>query len=145
MIMEAAFDPTYGEAWNRRQVSDALTMPSTQAVVVDETGAIIAEGPDERVPAGFVMTRRAADEEELLLIAVTPENRERGIGSMLISTMIEKARESGVTRVFLEMREGNPAVNLYKRSGFEPIGRRSKYYRLVNGDRLDAITFGRTV
>ena len=71
-IMEAAFDPTYGEAWSRRQVSDALLMPNTHYLLAGPDG--LAPGDDQRA-AGFAMSRGAADEEELLLIAVDPEFR----------------------------------------------------------------------
>jgi ribosomal-protein-alanine N-acetyltransferase len=47
--------------------------------------------------------------------------------------------------MFLEMRRGNPAINLYQKVGFEPIGERPNYYRLANGERADAITFGRSI
>lgn len=144
-VMEAAFDPTYGEAWNERQITDALTMPSTQGLVVDEQGAPIApESPlnDSAAPAGFVLTRKAADEEELLLIAVCPQFRRCGLGEKLIEQLFERARTIGVTRIFLEMRTGNPAVHLYEKVGFKPIGKRPNYYSLTNGERVDAITFG---
>ena len=88
VVMEAAFDPAYGEAWNRRQVADALSMPSTHALVVDAEGALIPDGPGPHdapaaAPAGFVLTRHVLDEEELLLIAVTPEARRRGVGASI--------------------------------------------------------------
>jgi ribosomal-protein-alanine N-acetyltransferase len=140
VVMEAAFDPAYGEAWNRRQVTDALTMPSTHALIIDEDGNLIGE--EDADPAGFVMTRYAADEEELLLIAVMPDLRERGLGKRLIEQLFDAARARGVNRIFLEMRRGNPAVHLYRKLGFEPIGERPNYYRMTNGERVDAITFG---
>lgn len=142
-VMEAAFDPAFGEAWNRRQVADALTLPSTHALVVDGAGAPIpADTPDAAAPAGFVLTRHVLDEEELLLIAVTPEARRRGVGAAMIELMFAAGRKRGTTRVFLEMRRGNPAIHLYRKFGFEPIGERRNYYRMANGERLDAITFG---
>jgi len=151
--MEAAFDPAFGEAWNRRQISDALAMPSTYALVIDSTGRVIAQSgslldassDDICEPAGFVLTRHAADEEELLLVAVIPECRRLGLGQVLIERMFDKARSRGVRRVFLEMRRGNPAIYLYQKLGFEPIGRRPNYYRFADGSRADAITFGRTI
>jgi [ribosomal protein S18]-alanine N-acetyltransferase len=145
-VMEAAFDPAYGEAWNRRQVADALATPGTHALVADASGALIPEGanvaPD---PAGFVLTRHVLDEEELLLIAVTPEARRRGVGAALIEHLFTVARTRGTARVFLEMRRGNPAIHLYHKFGFEPIGERRNYYRMVNGERIDAITFARSI
>lgn len=142
-VMESAFDPAYGEAWNRRQISDALVMPSTHALVIDEHGKVM--GDEVGNPAGFVLTRAAPGEEELLLIAVRPEYRARGFGKILIEKLFEAARERGSKRMFLEMRRGNPAEHLYRKVGFEPIGERRNYYRMTNGDRLDAITFGCTI
>jgi ribosomal-protein-alanine N-acetyltransferase len=145
-VMEAAFDPAYGEAWNRRQVADALTLPSTHALVVDTTGAPIPEGAGPApAAAGFVLTRHVLDEEELLLIAVVPPTRQRGIGTALIEHLFAAARGRGTERIFLEMRRGNPAIHLYRKFGFEPIGERRNYYRMANGDRIDAITFARSI
>jgi [ribosomal protein S18]-alanine N-acetyltransferase len=147
-IMEDAFDPAYGEAWNTRQINDALTMPSTRGLVVDPNGEHIPdESPiDKTKPAaGFVLTRKAADEEELLLIAVAPRFRRMGLGESLIHRLFEHAKLSGTRRIFLEMRRGNPAIHLYEKVGFKPIGVRPNYYRLSNGERVDAITFGLTL
>lgn len=147
-VMDAAFDPAYGEAWNRRQVADALTLSSTHALVVDAAGVPIPDGPiagPAPLPAGFVLTRHVLDEEELLLIAVVPDARRRGVGTVLIEHLFTAARARGIARVFLEMRRGNPAINLYRKFGFEPIGERRNYYRLANGDRVDAITFARSI
>lgn len=145
-VMEAAFDPAYGEAWNRRQVADALSMPGTHALVVDTDGALLPEGlASQRSPAGFILSRHVLDEEELLLIAVIPGARRRGIGAILINRLFEAARARGIARIYLEMRRGNPALHLYRKLGFEPIGERPNYYRMANGERIDAITFGRSI
>ncbi len=145
-VMEAAFDPAFGEAWNRRQVADALALPSTHALVVDGTGALIHDGAEEApAPAGFVLTRHVLDEEELLLIAVSPDARGRGVGTALIEHFFAAARTRGTARVFLEMRRGNPAIRLYRKFGFEPIGERRNYYRMASGERIDAITFALSI
>jgi ribosomal-protein-alanine N-acetyltransferase len=147
-VMEAAFDPAYGEAWTRRQVADALAMPSTHALIVDAEGRPIDDAPGlapAPAPAGFVLSRHVLDEEELLLIAVVPGARRRGVGAALIAQLFAAASARGVTRIFLEMRRGNPAIKLYSRLGFEPIGERRNYYRMANGERIDAITFARSI
>lgn len=138
-VMEAAFDPAWAEAWNRRQVSDSLALPHTHYLLADDRGAPLAAGGDEA--AGFALTRFAPDEEELLLIGVRPRLRGQGIGRALLTRAFADARERGAERMFLEMRDNNPAASLYRRMGFEPIGRRKAYYRLPSGQFLDAITF----
>ena len=142
-VMETAFDPVFGEAWNRRQISDALVLPSTHALLVDGNGALTDGSESE--PAGFVLSRHAADEEELLLIAVMPQYRARGLGQALIDALFEAAASRGVANVFLEMRRGNPAVHLYHKVGFEPVGERPNYYKTTDGTRIDAITFKRSL
>lgn len=137
-VMKAAFDPAYGEAWSRGQVSDALVMPNTHYLLAGADGGPLREGGEA---AGFTLSRGAADEEELLLIAVRPDRRERGIGTVLLRRFIEQARARGAARLFLEMREGNPAEWLYRRQGFVTVGRRRHYYRRGSGTPVDAITF----
>lgn len=136
-VMEASFDPHWREAWTRAQVSDSLAMPSTFVLLIDETGAPVVNGP----PAGFALSRQALDEEELLLVAVHPEARGRGLGARLLETYIAAARRRGVRRIFLEMRANNPAHSLYRRCGFMPIGTRPRYYLAADGRAIDAITF----
>lgn len=137
-IMDAAFDPAFGEAWSRRQIGDALIVPGTHYLLADAGGGV----PRDDDPAvGFTLSRGAVDEEELLLIAVHPDHRRRGVGSRLLSRLIEESRKRGVARMFLEMREGNPAEALYRQYGFDSVGRRRHYYRRGNGTPLDAITF----
>ncbi|KUO56628.1 MAG: ribosomal-protein-alanine acetyltransferase [Sphingomonadales bacterium BRH_c3] len=141
-IMEAAFDPAWGEAWNRRQVSDALTMPNTHAFVVNDAGELLDFAASPQTNAtGFLLTRYAPGEAELLLIGVRPEMRGRGLGERLIAVLRDHARSHGAERIFLEMRENNPAAELYRKVGFEPIGRRRAYYLLADGTRMDAITY----
>lgn len=138
-IMGHAFDPQWGEGWNRRQVSDSLVMPSTNYRLISPTGGALKEG---EIAAGFVLVRSAPGEEELLLIAVDPAYRGRGLGRNLLGLFAQDAAERGATRIFLEMRANNPAESLYKSFGFNQIGLRKDYYRLQNGNRIDAITFG---
>ena len=139
-VMDAAFAPEFGEAWTRQQVSDSLAMPNIRALVIGASGETPAPGQEA---SGFALSRRAADEEELLLIAVRPEDRRRSLGSQLMEEFFTSARGHGVVHVFLEMREGNPAEKFYLRHGFSPIGRRKLYYLGKNGVRRDAITYGR--
>lgn len=131
-VMEAAFGDKFGEAWTRSQLSGILPMEGVDLMIAlaRTTGSAIA----------FSLTRTVADESELLLIAVLPELHRRGVGSMLLNDFLDRAREQGVGRVHLEVRDGNPATAMYLDAGFSPVGRRRNYYHAGDGNRYDAIT-----
>ncbi len=79
--------------------------------------------------AGFVMSRAAADEAEMLSIAVASPYRRRGIARILIATNMHRLAAAGVHALFLEVDERNaPARRLYAASGFRQVARRKGYY-----------------
>lgn len=141
-VMQAAFDPLYGEAWTRSQMENALLMGGCRYLMIDAAGAI----PGEGLPAaGFALLRATLDEEELLLFAIAPDFRRRGLGKRLLEHALHSAKSAGIRRMLLEMRCGNEAEYLYRGAGFQPVGLRRKYYRTSEGDHLDAITFARNI
>lgn len=137
-VMDAAFDPAFGEAWTRSQVLGSLASPYCHYGLIDAQGATL-DGLN--TAAGFYMSRNAFDEEELLLLAVHPDARRRGLAVRLLDNLAEGATQRGISAIFLEMRDGNPAEILYRDWGFQPVGRRRNYYRSSNGEWIDAITF----
>lgn len=139
-VMDQAFDPCFGEAWNRRQVEDALLIGNCHYFIISENGET---AKDEDKIAGFYLSRTGFGEEELLLFAVSPEYRRRGLGTAMLEHLIASATTRGAQRLLLEMRRGNEAENLYRSQGFEPIGERPNYYRSTDGNRIDAITFAK--
>lgn len=142
-VMECAFAQQYGEAWNRRQVADALVLGTTRYELIAPDGTI-GENPGEQT-AGFFLSRQVVDEEELLLFAIDPAWRGRGLGSAMLEHVCRSAAARGTVQMFLEMRDGNPAARLYEGHGFRQVGRRPGYYRGADGVRLDALTYRRTV
>lgn len=145
-VMERAFDPRFGEAWNRRQVSDALVLGTSRHALIAPDGTIGenfgGENPGEQT-AGFLLARQALDDEELLLFAIDPAWRRRGLGAALLKHFCKSAATRGMARIFLEMRDGNPAARLYEGHGFQQVGKRPEYYRGTDGTRLDALTYQR--
>jgi [ribosomal protein S18]-alanine N-acetyltransferase len=137
-VMERAFDPAFGEAWNRRQVADALLLGTSRHMLIAIDGTI---GEHVEEAAGFYLTRSVLDEEELLLFAIMPEFRGRGLGTALLEQFLSSARLREIKRVFLEMRRSNTAASLYEKFGFRPVGERPSYYRGSDGRSLDAISY----
>ncbi len=130
-VMEHAFPKTYGEGWNHHQCRSMLSMPSAKLLIASRQDNV----------CGFVISRQAADEEELLMIAVSPESQGHGIGYLLLEHMLKAARTAQVAFVFLEMRADNPAEKLYAKFGFHQIGLRKAYYTGPGMEKFDAVTY----
>jgi ribosomal-protein-alanine N-acetyltransferase len=136
-VMTAAFDSSFGEAWSRRQVEDALVIGNCHYGLIDAAGGVPGE---DHPAAGFYLSRTGVEEEELLLLAVDPAARRCGLGAVLLDRFASAARKRGALRLLLEMRRGNPAEELYLRFGFNVVGARPNYYRAPDGSRIDAVT-----
>ena len=86
VVMEAAFDPAFGEAWNRRQVADALTLSSTHALVVDSAAELAglsqadidAAGKlaaDKGMPGKFAIALQNTTQQPLLSVLTNRATR----------------------------------------------------------------------
>ena len=133
--------------------SDPWSERDFRECVASEVVFLVAAAPDGL--AGYVVAQDAADEGEILNLAVVParhrggqgefERRDRhhrargnerngsgagGIGRALVEGALAALAARGVTRVFLEVRESNGAARaLYATLGFQEVGRRTRYYR----------------
>jgi ribosomal-protein-alanine N-acetyltransferase len=88
-------------------------------LVLEESGSIQA----------FIVVFCASPEWEIENVAVSDEARHRGLGSCLVSDLLERACASGTETVFLEVREANTAARrLYEKWAFSESGRRPRYY-----------------
>ena len=127
---------------------DALGNPSPWsadafAETLGRASGIVALGARGAIE-GFVVFGVAADECEILGIAVLPERRRRGTGRALLEEALLHAARRDAQRCFLEVRASNRAArNLYLRCGFMVDGRRGAYYRDGAGGREDALLMTR--
>ena len=111
------------ERWNEAAFRALLALPGTVALL----------GADG---VGMAMFRVAADEGELLTLAVHPDGRRRGTASALLDAGAGLVAGQGARTLFLEVSERNKAaLALYGKSGFAPSGRRPRYY----ADGADAV------
>lgn len=130
-LVERAFPAEYGEGWNASQLRSMMSLRHVRSYVAHRENALV----------GFAIVRTILEECEILLIAVDPDSRRKGVATGLLQQLTSEAKAMSVTRLFLEMREGNAAEALYTAHGFRPVGRRTDYYRGPTGLRYDAITF----
>ncbi|HEY8337703.1 MAG TPA: ribosomal protein S18-alanine N-acetyltransferase [Tardiphaga sp.] len=97
-----------------------------------------------RAVIGFVVSRMAADEAEILSIALAPAHRGRGLSRELFLTHLGHLAGRGIRTVFLEVEENNQAAKrLYERAGFVVAGRRERYYKEAGGQELNALVMRR--
>ncbi len=102
-----------------------------------ETGKAAADPNQERVVAGFIVSRLVAGELHVNNVAVRPEFRRQGLAARLLEAVLAQGRYSGAQIAFLEVRAGNAAAQgLYRRCGFQVTGRRRGYYRQPAEDAL---------
>ena len=93
---------------------------------------------------GFAVSRMAADEAEILSIAIDENQRGRGLSRELLMTHLGHLAGRGVRTIFLEVEENNqPARRLYEWAGFGVVGRRERYYQQPGGEQLNALLMRR--
>jgi ribosomal-protein-alanine N-acetyltransferase len=108
-----------------------------------ETPVYVACDPKRRI-AGFALIRIAADEAELLTIAVDPKHRGKRIGQALLRAAFDDLLMSPAKRMFLEVSEDNhAAIRLYQGQGFKTISKRKGYYPKPDGSAATALVMAR--
>jgi len=126
--MEAEY---FADKWSENSITTQL-----------ENGKVIVLKYNEDI-LGYCIFMLAADEGEILRIAVTDKIRRAGLGKKLLSCSVCEMKESGASEIYLEVRAGNEsAIALYESSGFVRIGIRKGYYR-DNGE--DAVLYKLTL
>ena len=94
-------------------------------------------GENHRAIVGYVGYWLIVDEAHISTIAVDPGLRGQGIGELLLSHALDGARNLGAEMATLEVRASNEAaINLYRKFGFQVVGRRAAYYRDNEEDAL---------
>ena len=112
-LLAALHAAAFPRPWKEEEFARLLAQPGVWA---------LAAGSE-----GFILLRRAADEAEILTLAVAPDARRRGRGRALVEAT------QGEYALFLEVAEGNAAaIGLYRACGFREISRRKAYY--ANGE-----------
>jgi [ribosomal protein S18]-alanine N-acetyltransferase len=132
----AAFPP--GECWDATAMAGLLEMPGCFACLQENA----PRSPEKPFPCGMALLRVAADEAELLTVAVLPEARGQGMGAILLRRAMAEAVHRGARRMFLEVSPTNAAaLALYCRLGFTQAGLRRRYY----ADGSDALVLSCTL
>ncbi len=120
---------SYATPWSRKLFEEEIER--------EFSDAIIAVPPQGGEVLGFAVSWTVADQSHLLNIAVRPDARGRGIGTVLLRECCRRGAAAGAQKIFLEVRMGNEsAIRLYKQEGFVPEGIRERYYTDTGEDAL---------
>lgn len=131
-----SFVPLGERAWTRQDLAELVAAPGVAGVLLQ------VDGHD----AGLALCRVAADEAELLTIAVRPAHRRKGLARRLLAAVIDHVRNAGAQTLFLEVGVDNPAArSLYEAQGFYAVGERRAYYQRGHGPAADGIVMRLTL
>lgn len=133
--LSAIHDHSFAHGWGSDEFATLLRQRNVVCLTARRTGVFGA-----RRIVGFILLRLAADEAEILTLAVEPVSRERGHGRRLIEEAMRRLYRHHIASVFLEVDESNlPAVTLYVSLGFKEVGRRKGYYAAANAAAASAL------
>lgn len=119
---------TFPDAWARVSLENALR----------ESGYLVLLAQE----CGYLLGWHVGDEAELARLGVLAAQRGQGVGTALVLAALDEWKNQGVQSVFLEVRASNAAaIRVYKRVGFEEVGRRKRYY--LDGE--DALVLRQTL
>jgi ribosomal-protein-alanine N-acetyltransferase len=113
---------SFSQPWTPGLFLHELKVPFSRVTLVRATNGT-------RTTLGYVCRWLVGDEGHILNLAVHPAHRGRGVGRLLVESVITEARTAGVDSVTLEVRHGNEAARaLYLKLGFTDRGVRRNYY-----------------
>ncbi len=133
--MAALHKDGFAHAWDEGALRNLMDKPGCLTLAA-------FEGP--RILVGFIMTRQAKDECEILTIVAQTKKRRSGIATALLAHAIELSRLRGSKQMFLEVASNNKAaLALYEKQNFREISRRNSYYQQGQKSPEDAIVMAK--
>ena len=128
----------FSRPWSAAEFEALLLQPPVFGFAAVETGK------PRNTAVGFVLARLAAGEAEILTIAVARACRRLGLGRRLMDAVLRELHSQRAEALFLEVDETNmPAIALYRRLGFDQVGRRDGYYSTPGGASTGALVMRR--
>jgi ribosomal-protein-alanine N-acetyltransferase len=127
--------------WSDGEFQSLLLQQNVFGFVARQTNAFFS-----KPLGGFVLSREAAGEAEILTVATAEKFGRQGLGWRLMQAALREAVSRGAESMFLEVEaENNPAVALYAKLGFAKIAERPAYYTGADGRRTAALVMSRVL
>ena len=119
---------SFADPWSQRLFRETLLFPHSVNFVLESPGGEVV---------GYLNLYLIAQEGHLLNLAIHPAWRRQGLATAMLAHTIQYLRQRQALQLFLEVREKNQsAIRLYRKLGFEVVGKRKKYYAETNEDAL---------
>lgn len=110
----------FAHPWTEENLTEELNNPTARFFVAVKDGTAV----------GYIGANNIADEVYITNVAVLPVYRKQGIGELLLQVLLNDSEKDNADFVTLEVRESNePAIALYEKYGFQPVGKRKNFYR----------------
>ena len=117
----------FSDPWSENNIASELNSRLSYWLVAEIDGKVV----------GYIGSQSVLDTADVMNLAVAPEYRRQGIGESLVNALVAYLQQKGIIALLLEVRASNdPAIALYKRLGFEQVGRRPNYYHHPKEDAL---------
>ncbi len=117
----------FSDPWSAESISSELDNRLSYWLVAEESGKVV----------GYVGSQSVLDSADMMNIAVAPEYRRLGIGNALIEALVTYLRNKSIRFLLLEVRVSNTsAIELYRKLGFQQVGKRPRYYHNPREDAL---------
>ena len=125
--VSAIENASFSMPWSEEEIERSFRLANYRFFVAEEDGEVV----------GYAGILRCLNEADLATVAVLERFRQRGIGAALMKAVLDYAAEEDLECLFLEVRESNfPALSLYEKVGFLPVGRRKDYYEHPREDAI---------
>lgn len=107
-------------AWTPRRVRRAIEDRNTNVVVARQASSVV----------GFALMGYRSDDAHLLLLAVAPDHRRKGVATALLAWLEETLRVAGIALIQVEVRASNHVAQaFYGKLGYEQVHATSRYYQ----------------
>ena len=118
---------SFSQPWDRQGFAEALPLENACFLVSVKYDVVL----------GYCGLYMAADEGEIINVAVRSDSQRKGIADQLMRSILAEGRAYGVRRFFLEVRVSNwNAIHLYESMGFRSCGIRKQLYDLPTEDGM---------
>ncbi|MGQ0457359.1 MAG: ribosomal protein S18-alanine N-acetyltransferase [Hyphomicrobium sp.] len=122
----------FNPSWDRTAIKTLLEHPASTSLV--------AVSGSPKLAVGFIIGQLAADQAEIISVAVAPEWQRVGLGRMLVEGLARASRRGDAERLFLEVAEDNvSALALYRSLSFKEVARRKGYYQRSSAPPVDGL------